>query len=196
MKRGRFSITSSNVSYAIGYTASTFMVFMKLSALALSYGLPRRPIEPTSARPLRRKYGAGGGASGRPPRLNAGHRTLSARLRAEQAPLFSVCPKAETSPFKPIASLSEQNLRPHHERLLLIAIGSCEWLDWPAARSPQRRADRGCPCPILQRIRRPLSSVHTLPATRTGLTEPGACDGCLIGICCWHMPAGDKALER
>ena len=32
-------------------TASTFSVFMKLSALALSYGLPRRPIEPT--RPCR-----------------------------------------------------------------------------------------------------------------------------------------------
>ena len=37
--------------YRDGYaTPSTFSGFMKLSALALAYGLPRRPMEPT--RPL------------------------------------------------------------------------------------------------------------------------------------------------
>src|SRR5262245_1335913 len=34
MKRGRSAVTSSKVSYAIRYTASTLSVFMKLSALA------------------------------------------------------------------------------------------------------------------------------------------------------------------
>src|SRR5262249_41973341 len=33
MKRGRSAVTSSKVSYAIRYTASTLSVFMKLSAL-------------------------------------------------------------------------------------------------------------------------------------------------------------------
>ena len=37
MKRGRSAVTSSKVSYAIRYTASTLSVFMKLSAMTPEY---------------------------------------------------------------------------------------------------------------------------------------------------------------
>lgn len=47
MNRGRSAATSSKVSQAIGWTASTLSVFMKLSALAVSHGLPRRAMEPS-----------------------------------------------------------------------------------------------------------------------------------------------------
>jgi len=46
MKRGSAAVTSSKVLYSPSYTSSTLSVFMKLSALALSYGLARRPIDP------------------------------------------------------------------------------------------------------------------------------------------------------
>lgn len=46
---GSCSAASSKVSNAIGWTASTLSVFMKLSALALSYGFPRRLIESTKS---------------------------------------------------------------------------------------------------------------------------------------------------
>src|SRR6266571_4430486 len=46
MKRGNDAATSSKVSYSIRYTSSTFSVFMKLSALALSKDSRAAPLTP------------------------------------------------------------------------------------------------------------------------------------------------------